>query len=493
MHAPLRAVDPVISTAYILRDYGYMVYDTLLAQDANHKVQPQMASWAVSPDGKTYTFTLRDGLKWHDETPVTAADCVASVERWSKLDKMGQLMNTMLTSMKVVNDKQFTMTFNTKTDIALRALGKPSGLAAFMMPKKVAETPIGQPITSTIGSGPFKFVTAEYKPGVQAVFEKFKDYVPRSEPASGLAGGKVVKVDRVKWLAMPDAMTALSALQSGEVDFMEAIPLDLLPTVQGNPDIVLKSYKEQGSQNLARLNWSQPPFDNLKIRQAAMLAMGQKEVLEAQVGNAKYYRTCAAVLGCNSPYADTSDADMVLTAQPDKAKALLKEAGYNGTPIVVLQATDVPSLAPVPIVLAAQLRKAGFNVQLQSMDWQSVLSRRASKAPVSQGGWNIFTTTNVFPDVMDPMGFIGVAANGPNAWFGWPDVPKIEEDRAKMARTGDPVEMKALAKDLQKQVVENVVMIPLGEFDQITGERKNLVGQIDAAAPVFWNVSKTGS
>lgn len=493
MHAPLRALDPVISTAYILRDYGYMVYDTLLAQDANGTPQPQMASWKVSPDGKVYTFTLRDGLKWHDGKPVTAADCVASIKRWDQVDKMGQLMAGMMADMKVVDDKTFTMTFNEKTAIALAALSKPSGLAAFMMPKAVAETPVGTPITSTIGSGPFVFDAAEYKPGVQAVFDKFKGYVPRSEPPSGLAGGKVVKVDRVKWVNMPDPMTAVNALMSGEIDFLEQTPQDLLPMLKGNPDIKLDVYAKQGSQNLARMNFLQPPFNNLKIRQAAMLALGQQELLDAQVGaNNKAGHTCAAVFGCGSVYASDYGADKVIKAQPEKAKALLKEAGYDGTPVVLLAATDLASLVPMGPIYAAQLRAAGFNVKLESMDWASVVARRASKAPPSQGGWNMFGTTNVLPDVASPLGFIGVAAGGDSAWFGWPNVPAIEAARAKLARSSDPVESKKLADEIQKLVIDNVVMVPTGEFTNTTARRKVLSGQLDAAAPVFWNMTKTG-
>jgi len=492
MHAPLRALDPVISTAYILRNYGYMVYDTLLAQDASNAIQPQMASWKVSPDGKTYTFTLRDGLKWHDGTPVTAADCVASLQRWSKADKLGQLMASMLTEMKTTGDKSFDMTFNVPTDIALRALSKPSGVAPFMMQASAAAAPIGQPITSTIGSGPFKFNAAEYKPGVQAVFDKYTDYVPRSEPASGLAGGKVVKVDRVKWITMPDAMTAVTALMGGEVDFIEQTPHDLLPMLEGNADYTLSVYKKQGSQNLARLNFTQPPFDNLKIRQAALLALGQKPLLDAQVGNAKMYSTCAAVFGCGSTYASDTGKDKIIEAQPDKAKALLKEAGYDNTPIVLLHATDLINLSPMGPVFAQQLRNGGFNVQMLSMDWATVTARRASKAAPSAGGWNVFSTTNVLPDVADPLGFIGVAAGGDSAWFGWPNVPAIEEARGKMARTSDPAEAKKLAEEIQRQVIDQVVMIPMGEFTNVTSKRKVIGNQLDAAAPVFWNMTKSG-
>ena len=199
MHSSVRVLDPIMTTAHITRNHGYMIYDTLLATDANNEIKPQMVEkWEVSPDGKSYTFTLRDGLKWHDGTPVTAEDCVASIKRWAEQDKMGQMMTRQMSEMKTTGENSFVMTFNEPTDFALRALAKPSGIAPFMMPKRVADTPSNQPIKEFVGSGPFKMVTAEFRPGLQIVYEKNKDYVPRTEPASGLAGGKVVSVDRVK-------------------------------------------------------------------------------------------------------------------------------------------------------------------------------------------------------------------------------------------------------------------------------------------------------
>ena len=491
MHAPLRAVDPVISTAYILRNYGYMVYDTLLARDSAGKPQPQMASWTAAEDGKSYTLTLRDGLKWHDGTPVTAEDCVASLKRWSQIDKTGQVMASLLEGYEVKDDKTFTMTFKEPTGIALIALSKPSGLAPFMMPKAVAETPTSQPITSTIGSGPFKFVEADYKPGVSATFAKNPDYLPRSEPADGLAGGKVVKVDKVVWTTMPDSMTAVNALLSGEVDFYEQIPHDLLPLVEGNPDFTTAVYKKQGSQNLVRMNQLQPPFDNPKIREAALLALGQQAMLDAQVGaGSQYAQTCPAVFGCGSRFAADYAADKIVAPHPEEAKALLKEAGYDGKPILLMHATDLASLAPQGPVVAQQLRDGGFTVDMVSMDWASVVARRASKAPVAEGGWNMFSTTNVLPDVGDPIGFIGVAAGGASAWFGWPDVPAIEELRGKLARTADPAEQAKIGQEIDKLVIDNQVMLPMGEFYNVTVKSAKLTGQLDAEAPVFWNMEK---
>src|SRR6187431_1166452 len=241
MHSDLRIIDPLFTTAYITRDHGYMVYDTLLATDSSFKIQPQMADVKVSDDKLTYTFTLRDGLKWHDGAPVTAEDCVASLKRWGKNDNMGQKMMDFTASIEPIDAKSFALKLKEPYGLVLESIGKPSSYTPFMMPKRMAETPAGQQMKEQIGSGPFKFVTAEFQPGVKAVYEKNPDYVPRKEPASWTAGGKVVKVDRVEWVTMPDAQTAVNALQSGDIDFMENPSFDLLPVVKANKDIQIET------------------------------------------------------------------------------------------------------------------------------------------------------------------------------------------------------------------------------------------------------------
>ncbi|MFT3688977.1 ABC transporter substrate-binding protein [Paenirhodobacter sp.] len=278
---------------------------------------------------------------------------------------------------------------------------------------------------------------------------------------------------------------------SGEVDFYEQVPHDMLPLLDGNPDFTVDIYKKQGNQNLMRMNFVQPPFDNPKIREAALLAVGQQAMLDAQVGaGSQYARTCAAVFGCDSPYATDYRADDIIAPHPDKAKDLLKEAGYDGTPVLLMHATDLNSLVPQGPVIAQQLRDGGFTVDMVSMDWASVVARRASKAPIAEGGWNIFSTTNVLPDVGDPIGFIGVAAGGPSAWFGWPDVPEIEALRQKLASTADAAEQATIGQEIDKLVIDNEVMIPMGEFYNITVKSAKLTGQLDAEAPVFWNMEK---
>src|SRR5579859_1078120 len=284
MHSDLRVIDPVLTTAYITRDHGYMVYDTLLAEDANFKIQPQMADWKVSDDKLTYTFTLRDGLKWHDGAPVTAEDCVASLKRWGRNDGMGQKLMDFTASIEATDARTITLKLKEPYGLVLESIGKPSSYVPFMMPKRLAETPPGQQIKEQIGSGPFKFVQAEFQPGVKSVYEKNTDYVPRKEPASWTSGGKVVKVDRVEWITMPDAQTAVNALQSGDIDFMEVPPFELLSVLESNPDLKVETLNKLGNQTMGRMNFLIPPFDNIKVRKAALLAMNQKDVLDALIG-----------------------------------------------------------------------------------------------------------------------------------------------------------------------------------------------------------------
>lgn len=492
MHSSLRVLDPIITTAHITRNHGYMIYDTLLATDHDNKIQPQMVEgWKVSDDGKTYTFTLRDGLKWHDGQPVTADDCVASIKRWAQQDKMGQMMAEMLTGMKAVDAKSFTMSFSEPGDLVLRALAKPSGIAPFMMPKRIAETPATQAIKEYVGSGPFKMVESEFRPGLQVVYEKNQDYVPRKEAPSATAGGKHVYVDRVKWIATPDAMTSVNALVNGEIDYLEQLPYDLAPIVESNDGIKVEVLDPMGYQTVMRMNHLHKPFDNKLIRQAAMYAINQESILQAQIGNPKYYQTCPALFGCGLPYESKAAEEISVKGNIDKAKELLKQGGYDGTPVVILQPTDTPSVNSQPVVIAQALRAAGFKVDMQAMDWQTVVTRRAVQAPPSQGGWNIFATNNTMIEALDPLRAFGVVANGPKAWFGWPDVPAIEKLRLEFARATDEAQRKDLAHKIQALVVEEGVLLPMGQYFVPAAFSKKLSGVMPSPVPVFWNIKKS--
>jgi peptide/nickel transport system substrate-binding protein len=494
MHSDLRVIDPILTTAYITRDHGYMVYDTLLATDSNFKIQPQMAEWKISDDKLTYTFTLRDGLKWHDGAPVTAEDCVASLKRWGKVDGMGQKLMDFTASIEATDPKTITLKLKEPYGLVLESIGKPSSRVPFMMPKRLADTPPDKPIPEQIGSGPFKFVQAEFQPGVKSVYEKNTDYVPRKEPASWTSGGKVVKVDRVEWLTMSDAQTAMNALQSGDIDFMENPAFEMVPILEGNPDLKVQTLNTFGFQTLGRMNFLYPPFDNVKVRRAAFLAMNQKDVLDALVGNPKYYKICGAFFICGTPLETEIGADTLVKGNGmAEAKKELAASGYDGTPIVIMAPGDVVTLKAQPVVVAQQLREAGFKVDLQATDWQTVVSRRASQKPPKEGGWNMFFTNWVSADVDNPVVNLSIGGQGKNGgWFGWAEDATLEKLRDQFARAGSLDDKKKIAADIQKEAYDQVIYIPLGQYQAPSAWRKSLTGVLDGpATPVFWNVDKS--
>jgi peptide/nickel transport system substrate-binding protein len=494
MHSDLRIIDPGFTTAYITRDHGYMIYDTLLATDANFKIQPQMAEWKISDDKLTYTFTLRDGLKWHDGTPVTAEDCVASLKRWGQNDSMGRKLMEFAASIEATDAKTITLKLTEPYGLVLESIGKPSSYVPFMMPKSLAETPPDQQIKEQIGSGPFKFAQAEFQPGVRAVYEKNKDYVPRKEPPSWTAGGKVVKVDRVEWITMPDAQTAVNALQSGDIDFMEVPPWDILPALAGNKDLRIETLNKLGFQTLGRMNFLYPPFDNVKVRRAALMALNQKDVLDALVGNPEYYKICGAFFVCDTPLGTEAGGEMLIKGgSMAQAKKLLLESGYDGTPIVIMAPNDVVTLKAPPIVAAQLLRNAGFRVDVQAADWQTVVNRRTSQKPPKEGGWNMFFTYVAAADAMNPIANVQISGRGKNGgWFGWPDDPKMEALRDAFARSSSPEEQKNIAAAIQNEAYEQVIYVPLGQFLIPSAWRKSFSGVLDGpATPIFWNIDKS--
>src|ERR1700682_366876 len=494
MHSDLRVIDPGFTTAYITRDHGYMVYDALLPTDANFNIKPQMADWKVSDDKLTYTFTLRDGLKWHDGAPVTAEDCVASLKRWGKNDNMGQKMTDFTASIEATDDKTITLKLKEPYGLVLESIGKPSSYVPFMMPKRMAETPAGQQIKEQIGSGPFKFVQAEFQPGVKAVYEKNTDYVPRKEPASWTSGGKVVKVDRVEWITMADAQTAVNALQSGDIDFMENPSFDILPVLSANKDIKVQTLDKLGFQTVGRMNFLLPPFDNVKVRRAAFMAMNQKDVLDALIGNPEYYKICGAFFICDTPLATEEGSETLVKGNGmAEAKKLLAESGYDGTPVVIMAPGDVVTLKAQPVVAAQLLREAGFKVDVQATDWQTVVTRRASQKPPKEGGWNMVFTNWVGAEVGKPIAHVSVGGKGKNGgWFGWAEDPKVEALRDAFVRASSPEDQKKIASDIQTEVYDQVIYIPLGQYKAPSAWRKSLTGVLDGpATPIFWNIDKS--
>jgi peptide/nickel transport system substrate-binding protein len=496
--ADLRVLDPIWTTAGVSAYHGAMIYDTLYGYDADLNPQPQMVGRTdVSDDRKTYRFVLREGLRWHDNTPVTAADCVASIRRWKEKDGAGQYMWQRVLGLSAIDETSFKIVLREPYPLLFEALAKTSTPLCFMMKKEIAETDPNTQITRHIGSGPFKFVEAEYRPGSRVVYDKNPDYVPRPEPASGIAGGKRALVDRVIWDIIPDAQTAAAALTAGEIDFFELPPLDILDALGASPGVKIEVLNSFGVVGEYRLNYLQPPFDNVDARRAALLAFNQEDYLRAAIGNPRYYRTCGSHFTCGSPMGVEDGSEMLSQPMPvrqARARELLRAARYDGRPVVILQATDMLVMDVAGQVMAQSLRQVGMNVQLAASDWGSVVTRRTVRTPPEQGGWNIFFT---FPDGnsnASPINFFGHAASGANAWFGWPENALEEQLRGEWAAAPTLEARQAVARRMNRNMLDYVHDIKAGQWVQpvaYRGDRLRGLLHIPGLVP-WWNVERIG-
>jgi peptide/nickel transport system substrate-binding protein len=491
MHSDLKIIDPIWTTAYIVRDHGYMIYDTLFGLDGKLESQPQMVeSWAVSDDKLVWTFKLRDGLKWQDGPPVTTADVLPSIKRWTDKDVLGGLLAKSTREMKALDDKTFQIALKEPFGLMLKALAKSASVPLFIMPKRVAETPLSQQIADTTGSGPFIFKKDEWKPGEKVVYVRNPDYKPRTEPPSGLAGGKVVKLDRVEWVWIPDTQTQINALLTGEVDMIEQPSHDLLPVLEKDKNIELFIPDALGFTYVLRFNWKQPPFNDLRYRRAAEVALSQQDFLKAVIGDPRYYKVCKAMFGCGTPLESHVGMDGILESNFEASKKMLKEAGYDGTPIVILQTSDLAVLTNLAPVAKTLLERGGFKVDVQSMDWQTQVTRRAKKDPIDKGGWNISMTAASVVLLLDPVNNHYAEASGDRAQFGWPLDEEIEKLRTAFMRENDPGKQREIAEQVQKRILDLGVTVPLGQYVQPLARRKGMSGNLESPVPVFWNVEK---
>ncbi|MVT55644.1 ABC transporter substrate-binding protein [Bradyrhizobium yuanmingense] len=493
MGGDIPTYDPIWTTANQSAYHGVMVYDTLFGVDAQQNPQPQMVGkYGLSDNKLTWTFELRDGLKFYDGTGVTTADVIPSIRRWAARDSFGQQMMRRVKEISAKDEKTFTIELKERYGLVLHALAKTVPPLCFIMRKKEAETDPMQKIDTVIGSGPFKFNVKETKPGTQYVYDRNPDYVPRREPPSGIAGGKIVKVDRVVYINMPDPQTAVAAVQAGEIDFYESPPTDLLGQLSEDKNLKIQTLNEAGYIGIIRLNFLHPPFNNEKCRQAILHIVKQLDYLEATVANPKYYKLCSSLFGCGTPMENDANTGWFKTA-PDYAKArqLLKEGGYDGRSVVLLQPTSMSGFKNASEILAAEMRQAGINVQMEPMDWSNVVTRRAVKAPPEQGGWNIIITAATGTRLGNPLDILH-QSNGDQAWFGWPSNAKNEELRTDWALAETLEERKRIAREIQQNAWNYVPQVLYGLSVSPVVMRSNVNGILPVPEVIpWWNVDKT--
>ncbi len=491
MHSDLKIVDPIWTTAYMSRNYGYMVYDTLFAMNTKGEIKPQMVdTWKVSDDKLVYDFTLRQGLLFHDGAPITSKDVIASLQRWAVKDPMGQKVMAFTKALTAVDDRTFRFELKEPTGLIIQALGKPSGNVPFIFPERIAKTPASDQITEYVGSGPYVFLKDEWKPGDSTSFAKFDKYKPRSEPGDGLAGGKVVNVDRVVWKVIKDPQTAMNALSKGEIDVIEIPSHDLLPVMEKDPNIKLVELNPFGNQYTFRFNQLHKPFDNAKIREALFYAFNQEDFLKAVIGDEKNYKVCKAMFICGTPIGTDAGFEDKLESNFKKARELLKEGGYDGTPVLLMHSTDLTVLTNLAPVAKSLMERVGMKVDMQSMDWQTLVGRRNKKEPPSEGGWSAFLTNWNSVDNANPLGHPFLNAACDKALFGWPCDEKIQALRDDYAKETDEAKQKVIVENIQRRVAVSPTHIHLGQWYAPAAMGKNVSGAPVSPVSAFWGYKK---
>jgi peptide/nickel transport system substrate-binding protein len=486
----LTSLDPIWTTAPGTREYGFLVYDQLIAVDGDFQPKPQMAEWTVEDGGKSYVFALRAGLKFHDGQPVKSADCIASIKRWGARDGFGTILLDQVDGFDAIDDTHFRIRLKAPFPLLPAAIGKVSAPACLIMPERIAKTDPTTQITEYVGSGPFKFLKDEWVSGSKAAWERFDGYVPRSEPPSGLAGGKIARVKRVEWSLISDASTAMSALQADEQDMWDLPPADLQPVIAGNADIVLGPRFNTDSYFMLQPNHQQPPFDNPAIRQALAMAIDQAALMKSLAGSRPQDAHLAlSFYSDKSPFFTTAGSDVLKVASVDKAKAALAAAGYKGEKVVLL-CTSEPPAGALGQVIEDVARRVGFNIELVTLDFSSLIQRRTNHGLVSDGGWSLFITGWMGGDILDPVVHPMLRGAGLKGYAGWCDDPAIEALRKQWASAPEG-QQKAIAEQLQVAAFKAMPYIPLGSVTINAAWRKSVTDTFRAPYGVYWNMGKS--
>ncbi|MDE2581895.1 MAG: ABC transporter substrate-binding protein [Rhodospirillales bacterium] len=486
-------LDPIWTTAYVTRNHGFMIFDTLYGIDNSYAAKPQMvAGHTVDADGKQWTLTLRDGLRWHDGEKVLARDCVASIKRWGARDPFGLTLMAYTDELSAPDDK--TIRFRLKRPFPLLpdALGKPGSNFCAMMPERLAKTSAFTAITEMVGSGPFMWNAKERVVGSRAVYERNPHYVPRSGGTpEWTSGPKVAYFDRVEWHVIPDESTKANALTTGEIDWWENPTSDMLPLLRLSKNVAVRVTDPTGLMACMRLNQLWPPFDNPAIRRALLKAVNQTEYMVAVAGtDPKMWHVPAGIFAPDTPMASTAGLS-VFEGKRDYAAVAkeIKAAGYKGEKVVLLAPTDFPILKAEADVCNDMMKRIGLNVDYQAMDWGTVVQRRAQERSPEKGGWSVFNTFWSGLDQFNPVGHVFLRGNGKKGMMGWPSAPKIEALRQQWIEAPTLAAQKKLAVELQLQALHDVPYIPLGQSFAATAYRKSIQGILNGFV-IFWNVRR---
>jgi peptide/nickel transport system substrate-binding protein len=470
-------LDPLLSTAVATRDITRNVFESLVTFNQKFEVEPMLAdSYKVSEDGKTITFELRKGIKFHNGEEMTAEDVVSSMTRWKDVTPLGKSYFAEAT-FTASGDSTVVLEMPESLSTALAMLADP-GQAAIITPKEVNEAATEKGLAEFVGTGPYKFV--EWKTDQYVKLEKFADYQSLDSESSGLAGKKEAFIDSIFFQFVTDASTRLAGIQTGEYDIANAIPFDNAEQLEANEEVV--NHVDHNGFNGVVFNKKAGLFSNVAARQAVNAGLDEEEILMASFTNKDFYELeHGLMIKDQVEWYSEAGKNQYNQNDSDKAKKLLKEAGYNGEEIVILATRDYEDHYNAAVVVQQQLEKLGMKVKLDVYDWPTLLQKRADET-----AYDIFVTG--FPTEPIPAKYVFL--DSANDWPGWTNSPEMDELLSKINKATSQEEAKQYFDELQKEFYEYLPIIKFGNKTTITTTRSNIEGMGFLQGITLWNVQK---
>lgn len=510
------SLDPVATLTPAARTAGLAVFETLYGTDARQNPMPQMVQrHRVEEGGRQWVLQLRPEQMFHDGTPVTARDCVASLRRWMRRDRPGHGLAERLASLEATAGDVLTIRLKQPLPSLPALLSRSQPGPPVIMPARLAETDPATPVPEITGSGPFRLAEDSWQPGAGFRLVRFDRYTTRVEASSFTGGRRVALVDEVLWR---DPADPLQALRDGTVDWVETLPLAVPDDLKNNRGLVMSRLNTLGFYAVLRLNAAHGPMSNPRLRQAVLATVDQTAVMETVFGaGSDLFRTPAGLFLPGSAFVNDAGKDRVNAKRSPRAiRALLSEAGYRGEKLIVLTPAGDPVHAALTAAVIEELRQAGLTIQerpatRQALDAlrdgqtgrdgraQEEITREVpGKVPGQVPGqvpgavlgedWSAFCDSFPGADHMDPSGIRTGRAAGP----GWPEDPAADRARAAWIDTESIALQNAAAARLQEQVFLTVPFVTLGQWFTTAAWRTTLSGQQAGACPVFWNVARGG-
>ncbi|AZU64407.1 ABC transporter substrate-binding protein [Neobacillus mesonae] len=470
-------LDPLMSTAVATRDITRNVFESLVTFNEKFEVEPMLAEkYEVSEDGKAITFELRKGIKFHNGKEMTAEDVVASMNRWKGATALGKSYFAKAT-FKASGENAVVLEMPERLTTALAMLADP-GQAAVITPKEVVEGATEKGLAEFIGTGPYKFV--EWKTDQYVHLEKFKDYQSLTTESSGLAGKKEAFLEDIYFQFVTDASTRLAGIQTGEYDVANAIPFDNAEQLEANEDV--KNHVNHNGFNGVVFNKKARFFKDVKARQAVNAALDEEEILMAAFANENFYELeHGLMIKDQVDWYSEAGKDQYNQKDTEKAKQLLKEAGYKDQEIVILASRDYEDHYNAAVVVQQQLQKLGMKVKLDVYDWPTLLQKRGDA-----NAYDIFVTG--FPTEPIPAKYDFL--NSASEWPGWTNDPKMDELLDKINKAASQEEAKEYFARLQEEFYNYLPLIKFGNKTTITTTRSNIEGMGFLQGIILWNVKK---